>query len=86
MDVGGERGKGAVNERSSRRMLRSVAVWLFGLPNSFPSHDSTALSCYFGAVPELDVRSRRKNNAEIERESLGRGMSSLAIKMSERSL
>lgn len=86
MDVGGERGKGAVNERSSGRMLRSVAVRLFGLPNSFPSHDSVAPSCYFGAAPELDVRSRRKNNADIEREFTGRDMSSLAIKMSERSL
>lgn len=86
MDVGGERGKGAVNERSSGRMLRLVAVRLFGLPNSFPSHDSSAPSCYLGAAPELDVRSRRKNNGEIVRESLGRDMSSLTIKMSERSL
>lgn len=54
-------------------MLRSVAARLFGLPNSFPSHDSVAPSCYFGAAPELDAGSRRKKQCRYREGIYGEG-------------
>lgn len=76
-----ERGKRAVNEHRSRRMLWSVTVRLLGLLNSFPSQASASLSCDCSAA-EYQVK-KKKNTV---RECLRRKENSVTIKMSVRSL
>ncbi len=67
------RGKGAVNEHRSRRMLWSVRVRLLGLPSSFPTQASVVLRCNRSAAPDLNYRSQRKKKKQIYRRSAGGG-------------
>lgn len=81
-----ERKRRAVNEHRSRRMLWSVTLRLHGLPNSFPSQASAALSCDCSAAPDLNVRSKRKKQHGDMEGVFEEGRNSVSVKMSVKKL
>lgn len=87
MDVGCKRrGKKAVNEHRSRRMLWSVSLQLLGLPYSFPfSGFCRAEMCAFALLTLMLGQKDKKQYRDMEG-VFEEGQNSETIKMSVKSL